>query len=79
MEILNDHFILIFCSGLGCLAFLCFRFWPKQTRKALNGMLAFVWAAKRIKDDKADAPPVIPPFDATQTIPKVEHPKKGKP
>lgn len=67
-DILKEHFVLLFASLGGVIAFCLFRFWPKQTRKALNGMLATVWAAKHVS---ADTPPVIPPFDATQSMPKV--------
>ena len=58
-EIIKEHFVLLFSSLGGLVAFCLFRFWPKQTRKALNDMIAVVWAAKRI-DDAKDKPPVIP-------------------
>lgn len=73
IDILKEHFVLLFASLGGVIAFCLFRFWPKPTRKAFNDMIAVVWAAKRI-DDTKEKPPVIP--DTVQmprtTPPRIE-------
>lgn len=74
---LGDKLLYLSVAG-GVALYIQFRFWPKPTRKAINSMLATLWAAKQIKDDKADHAPAVPSFD-TVKIPKVPHPKHKPP